>query len=410
MIPRLLKWLLLASVTIVLGVLVAVSVLQQPIGGPGPNASDTTRIHDPAFAGPAREVSNALEGYRAALESPSVSLAVGVQGRLVLSAARGFADLETRVLATPDTVYAIGSASKPITAALTLALWEDGVLDLDSDVREYVPDFPAKRYPITLRQLLSHQAGVRHYAFRPSLPTFSESDLDREFASTAESLGLFASDPLRFEPDTGFEYSTYGYTLVAAAIEQATGQAYEEVLAARLLQPLRMTGTSIDSGPEIRSLRATDYVASFAEAAVLPAPSTNSSYKRAGGGLAATTADLVRFGNALLGDELLGAASRAAMFTPRTLRNGQVNPQRYGLGWRIGGLVLTDEAGGEERIIPLWHHGGTRAGSTAILMIVPDYGIVVAMAANTVGRGASGPITSIAADVARVFIRFQSPG
>jgi AraC-like DNA-binding protein len=81
-----------------------------------------------------------MEGYRAALESPSVSVAVGVHRKLVFSAACGYADIETRTLATTETVYAIGSVSKPITAALTVALWEDGVLNLDMNVREYVPD------------------------------------------------------------------------------------------------------------------------------------------------------------------------------------------------------------------------------------------------------------------------------
>ncbi len=116
------------------------------------------------------------------------------------------------MLATPDTVYAIGSVSKPITAVLTAMLWQDGLLDIDADVRGYVASFPAKEHSITLRQLLSHQAGVRHYRFGWKPPTISESALNREFTSTEESLLLFANDELFFEPDTDFNYSTFGHT------------------------------------------------------------------------------------------------------------------------------------------------------------------------------------------------------
>ncbi len=140
----------------------------------------------------------------------------------------------------------------------------------------------------------------------------------------------------------------------------------------------------------------------------MPAPATNSSYKWAGGGLASTPTDLVRFGNAMLSDVLLSDVTRATVFAARSLPGGELNPQHYGLGWRIGGLALTEEESGEERIIPVWNHAGTRAGSTAVLLVVPDHEVVVAMASNTVGRGASGPLTSVAAKVARQFIRFEA--
>ncbi|MBT8145566.1 MAG: serine hydrolase, partial [Gammaproteobacteria bacterium] len=96
------------------------------------------------------------------------------------------------------------------------------------------------------------------------------------------------------------------------------------------------------------------------------------------------------------------------MFTSRTLPSGEKNPRHYGLGWTIGGLVITDEQTGEDEIITLIHHGGTRAGSATILMIIPDHNIVVAMTSNSIGRGGSDPLASIAAKVARVFI--DSPG
>lgn len=402
------KWSLVALASLVVTITAIVIALQQTIPAPGAAKADNKKVYDDSYSGAITSVGDELEAYRRSLVSPSISVAVGVGGNLVWAEARGYADIESQALATPDTIYAIGSVSKPITAVLTALLWQDGLLDIDADVRDYVPGFPVKEHSITLRQLLSHQAGIRHYRFGWKPPVFSESALDREFANTAESLVLFANDALLFEPDTDFTYSTFGYTLIAAAIERATGQPYIGALQERILEPLNMERTSIDLAGKIPGTRAADYVGTFSKKAVIKAPATNSSYKWAGGGLVSTPTDLVRFGNAMLSNGLLSEQTRTAVFTARAVLSGDLNPQHYGLGWRIGGLVVTDEQTGDDKIITLIHHGGTRAGSTAILMIVPDYDIVVAMTSNVVGRGGSDPLTSVAAKVAREFMRFEA--
>ena len=403
-VKKIIKWLPLAVVFVVVVVTVAVIALQEPIPAAGTTAAGNSRVYDETHRAAIQATSERLDEFRASLISPSLSVAVGVGGKLAWADARGYADIESQTHATPDTLYAIGSVSKPLTAVLAALLWQNGELDLDADVRSYVPEFPEKEYVMTLRQLLSHQAGIRHYRLGWKPPVFSESAMNREFASTGESLALFANDALLFEPDTGFEYSTFGYTLVAAAIEGATGQAYIDALAERVLAPLGMERTWIDQEGELPGTRATDYMGTFSKKAVVKAPATNSSYKWAGGGLVSTPSDLVRFGNAMLSAGLLSEATRNAVFTARSLPSGELNPQHYGLGWRIGGLLVTDPETGEDKIITLINHGGTRAGSVAILMIVPDHGIVVAMAANAIGRGGSGPLTSVAAKVARAFI------
>jgi CubicO group peptidase (beta-lactamase class C family) len=398
------KWLLVVIAAVIVAITATVIALQEPIPSAGTVAAGNNQVYDESYATIIASISDELDAYRASLVAPSISVAVGVSGNLVWADASGYADIESQTLATPDTLYAIGSVSKPITAVLTAGLWQDGAIDIDTDVRDYVADFPAKEHSITLRQLLSHQAGIRHYGFDWRPPVFSESSINREFATTEESLSLFANDALLFEPDTDFAYSTFGYTLIAAAIEQVTGQSYIDALRKDVLDPLGMRQTSIDKDGYIPGTRATDYVGTLSKKAVVKAPATNSSYKWAGGGLVSTPTDLVRFGNALLRDGLLNEPTRTAMFTARMLPSGERNPQHYGLGWRIGGLVVSDNDTGKDRIITLINHGGTRAGSAAILLIVPDHEIVVAMTANTIGRGGSGPITSTAAKVARAFI------
>jgi CubicO group peptidase (beta-lactamase class C family) len=215
-----------------------------------------SKIYDDRYAPAISAVSKKLDGYRATLTAPSISLAVAVKGELVWAETRGYAKLDGERPASLDTTYAIGSVSKPITSALVAALWEEGALDLDTDIRQYVAGFPEKAYPITLRQLLSHQAGIRHYEFAWIVPTFSEMGRNEQFDTIQQSLDLFKDDSLLFEPDAAFEYSTYGYTLISAAVEGATGRSFLGLLKERVFDPLGMSRTAADDDKAM--MRASD--------------------------------------------------------------------------------------------------------------------------------------------------------
>src|SRR5262249_9188836 len=150
---------------------------------------------------------------------PGMSVAVAVNGKLVWAEGFGVADLEQCVPVTPQTKFRIGSTSKPLTSAAAALLFDEKRLDLDAPIQRYVPSFPDKGYPITTRQLLGHLAGIRHY---------TAADGDNEnvepYHSVAESLKRFSADPLIAPPGTKWHYSTYGYVLVSAVIEGASGQ------------------------------------------------------------------------------------------------------------------------------------------------------------------------------------------
>ena len=374
---------------------------------PIPDLAEATavdsRIYDDRFAPVIDEIREGLDGQRQSITAPSISLAVAVNGELVWAETRGYADLESQQAATRDTTYLIGSVAKPISATLVASLWEDGVLDLDADIREYVPSFPEKAYPVTLRQLLSHQAGIRHYA-RAMTPLTSEMARNEQFDSIEHSLDIFKDDELLFEPDTSFSYSTYGYTLVSAAVEGATGRSFIELLEERVFDPLAMSRSTLDDGSS--QTRVSDYLVLMSDSAVLPAPETNNSYKWAGGGMVSTPSELARFGAAMLRNELLSEETSEVVFTARKTADGELNPQHYGLGWRIGGIRYAENEDSEPEILPLISHGGSSMGSASILLLLPEQDIVVAMTANSVSDGGSGPLTGIAANIARDFLRF----
>lgn len=105
--------------------------------------------------------------------------------------------------ATPTTRYRIASISKAITTVLVLQLVEQGALDLDAPIQRYVPAFPAKRYPVTMRALLAATSGVRGYQGDESLSA-------RSYPTLAASLPIFRDDSLQYAPWTGYTETPYG--------------------------------------------------------------------------------------------------------------------------------------------------------------------------------------------------------
>jgi CubicO group peptidase (beta-lactamase class C family) len=356
-----------------------------------------TRVEPGIDTALAQQASAAMESLRQLGGYPAVSAAVAVKGHIVWQEARGWAVVETQAPASIDTSFAIGSVSKALTAAVAMKLAERGVLNLDADIRTYVPSFPKKDYGITARQLLSHQAGIRHYRFVPSPPTFSEMGSTTQYNTTVESLGAFAQDPLLFKPDTDFSYSTYGFTLLSAAMESAGGQPFLDLMKRELFDAHGLSLTGADDRRKPLNGRAGDYQNIMRDGAVIAAPFTNGSGKWAGGGFVSTPTDLARFGAALVKGQVVGPDTLKMMYEPRRLANGSVNRQNCALGVRVD--TITDEKfpGKSWRAV---HHGGVAIGAQSMLVMFPDQDVVVAISTNAStqppARGLFGAATSLA--------------
>ena len=293
---------------------------------------------------------------------PGLSLAVAESGEVRHEAGFGFADVENEVPARPETVYRLASVSKPITAAAVLRLAEEGRLDLDAPVSRYCPDFPDKAWPVTARQLLSHQGGVRHY--RPD-----EQPITRRFTSLAEGLALFRDDPLVHEPGTKVLYSTYGYTLLGCAAAGAAGRPFMALLQDAVFAPAGMTATRVDDVRGLIPNRAQGYVRD-GEGELLNSALADMTYKVPGGGLSSTAPDVARFGTALVSGRLLSADTLTQMLTRQKTRNGRVTG--FGLGLALGSRGGRREA---------WHTGGQERVST-VIYLQPDSGLAVAILTN----------------------------
>lgn len=292
-----------------------------------------------------------------AQQIPAVTVAVMTADRLAYSRAFGTADLENSVPATSETLIRTASIAKPITAVAAMTLVEAGKLDLEAPVQSYCAPFPPKQWPITMRQLLSHTSGIRHY-----LP--GEPEHTTHYQWMADGFALFANDPLLFRPGSAYSYSTYGYTVAGCAIEGASGARFQDYVEEHVLRPAGMTHTFVDDVFEIVPHRARGY--QLIDGKVKHSVLMDSSYKIPGGGYVTSAEDLARFGQALLDGKLLRSATLKEMWTP-TAVSGKSG---YGLGFEL-------PEGGRFAM-----HTGGQSGTSTELFIIPETHAAIAVLAN----------------------------
>ena len=320
---------------------------------------------------------------------PGLSVAVGIGGDIVWAEGFGWADMEKRVPVAPGMRFRIGHVSKALTSAAVGLLLEKGKLRLEDEVQTYVPEFPTKPWPVTLRQLMGHVAGVRHYESEAdSTPT---AHCDR----AVDGLKRFADHPLRFEPDTQYGYSTFGWVLVSAAVEAAAKEPLSTFMAAQVFKPLGMTATTFESSTEPMADRVTFYQRMFtgdSGEGVVPAAAVDYSCFAGAGAILSTPSDLVRFGMAINGGQLLQRETVNTLQTPQVLTSGKET--EYGLGWMVEEVTL---AGEPTRMV---HHASrSLKGGTTSFMTFPARGMVVAVTANI----ANAITRDIALSIAQAF-------
>jgi serine beta-lactamase-like protein LACTB, mitochondrial len=334
------------------------------------------------------KIEGAISSFMAASKVPGISAAVVLDGEFVWSAGFGMSDLENSVPATSQTLYRLGSISKPITATAAMALWEHGKLDLDSPVQKYCPAFPQKPWPITTRELLGHLGGIRYYNV-PELP-YSKSQTDPEVGNTHHfengiegGLKFFANDPLAAQPGTHFNYSTQGYTVVGCAIEGASGAKYADYVRESVLMPAGMLQTRPDDRFAIIQLR-TRFYSKDKSGAVVNAEFLDSTYKVPGGGWLSSAQDMARFEVAILTDRAVRRATRDIMWTPQMPSDG-LGRMAYGLGWQFGAMEGVKDVG----------HGGSQQGTSTMILIAPDARAGVVVLTNSDGTDAAGLATRL---------------
>lgn len=355
------------------------------------------------------EADRLAETLHGACPAPALSLAVARPGGTVWQRAYGKADLEFDVAATPDHLFRLGSVSKVITAVAAARLALRGIVELDTPIAYWLPDLPEHHRATTLRQLLTHRGGIRHYG---------PGDLDhqapggpithRTYNGRDEIFALFIDDPLVAPPGERVSYSSFGYSLASFVLEAAAGVEFTQLIWEEVAAPFGLPSLRPDHVLEVVPLRARGYFSAQELAFILSkmpgaAPPkiagdyanvllSNPSFCWAGAGFLMSMPDTAKFGAAMLDGpgSRITPQERALLFTPLTEKTEQSPP--LGLGWRVD-----EDAKGR----PRWHHAGSTPGGRAGLIVYPQQGLSIALAGNTMT--APGDVLGPASELADIF-------
>jgi CubicO group peptidase (beta-lactamase class C family) len=321
-----------------------------------------------------------LDQVRHQTGAPGVSAAVAVDGEIVFSGGAGYAELDNRTPATGATVWNVGSVSKVMAGIAIMQLVEQGKVGLDDAIRDYVSAFPDKGVPITIRQILTHTSGIRHYRQGEFGPHGLRSM--RFFDDLDEAIQHFTDDPLLFEPGTLWFYSSHAYNLLQGVVEQASGLGFEDYMRAHVWEPAGMLNSSFDVPSRVVHRRGRGYTRDD-DGTIVNSRYEDVSYKYAGGGMLSTVNDMARMGAAINDGALIGAEAIAQMHAPhvdpvmqyRADDEPRELPFKQALGWD-----LYIDASGR----PYISKTGTVRGTRSVLVNYPDHGVVVAVQANIV--------------------------
>jgi CubicO group peptidase (beta-lactamase class C family) len=286
----------------------------------------------------------------------------------------GVRSLESGGTVARDTVFPVGSLTKPFTAALAMVLVEDGDLDLDDPLAEEFPEFGAGKL-VTLRQLLTHTSGLAS--------NVGEEEAERAGSRLRWVKAHATAGDLVHRPGTAFSYSNPGYVVAGALTEAVTGMEWREALGAVLLEPLGI-GPAFATGPRSGADRPGvegHTVRQGRERIVGVREQLMHAVEDPDGALAVSAADLTVFASLFLGSGGHGgplSASGAALMVRDQLDGVRVGPFGMADGWGLGLARYADVALGRD----LYGHDGTLDGVSCHLRFDPAGGTALALTTN----------------------------
>lgn len=296
---------------------------------------------------------------------PGMGAAIWSGDRLVWTGSAGQRDVERKLPVDDQTIFRLASVSKLLAATAAAKLREQGRLDVDAPVSTMVPYLGNAWPAISTRQLAAHVSGIPHYQ------PIDESRGGYHFASVRESVGVFSSRPLLFAPGTRYSYSSYGFTLLTAAIEARSGKSYLDYVANEIVPGIAIGPDATATGNPNASKA---YAA--ANASVTEVAPHDYSYSWGGAGMGATPAALATFGGRLMTGKIVSPATLDWMLQPSKLADGSnVRDENYevGFGWRS-----QRDVDGERTA----HHAGVTGGARSTLVLYPDRGLAVSLLSN----------------------------
>ena len=276
----------------------------------------------------------------------------------------GYADLENKTPAIAESAYRLASTTKSMTGEAIVQLAERGKLDLDAEIQKYVPDYPVQKWPVTVRNLLTHTGAGQ-----------TGSGIGPEHVTTKEVVARISKYPIQYEPGTRFDYQTAGYNLLGAAIENVSGQSFDVYLRENLFAPAGMKDTGMDDVIALVPNRVRGYELVGGE--IKNAPFIDVSSRFGGGGLTGTVPDLLRWARAALSGKIVSSKWIDEMLKPFTSKPGRYTglgdgDVYYTLGWMVRPI------NGSFAVFA----AGSQKGTETLLFYFPEQRLGIALACN----------------------------
>ncbi len=308
--------------------------------------------------------------------SPGCAVGVYRGGEVLLARGYGEANLDWGIPIDPSTVFYAGSVSKQFTAAVAALLHLRGELDLDAQVRRFIPELPPYDPEITVRQLVHHTSGVRDIY---GLITLSGGNTGDAWSDQAYLELIARQTDLNFPAGSAYLYSNGAYFLLTTVIERVAGERLDDVARALLFGPLGMRDTHFHQDRErVVPRRAMSY--GGARETGFRQTYLGNFDKSGAGGLYTTIHDLAAWNRNLETGEVGGADFLDLMHAPGVLSNGDTLAYAFGL------------VHGEDQGRRTVGHGGSFMGFRADFVRYPDEGLAVAALCN-LGSIDPGPLT-----------------
>ena len=291
-------------------------------------------------------------------DEPGTAVAVIQDGDVIHKAGYGLANIEWNIAVGVDTVFELGSLTKPFTATTIMMLVEQGKIRLDDSITEYLPDYHTSGHDVTIHHLLNHTSGIFNFTYTSDfLEAVQKNKSPQQVAAEIQRR------PFDFKPGARFKYNDSGYVLLGLIIEQASGLDYGNFLTERIFKPLGMTQSCLLRDRALIPKRAVGY--DQKPDGLVRAYYYNPNQYYATAGLTSTLDDLIQWDAALRENSLISAEALDLMTTPTMLHNG--TQENYGYGWRL------DDYEGQ----PAMLHAGSTFGFVSFMLRLPDLTVIV---------------------------------
>lgn len=284
---------------------------------------------------------------------PGLSVAVGYGDEIIWKKGYGFADAENKIIVTPEHQFRMYSLSKSITGMALIKLVEEGKLDIEKPVTDYLSDLPEFYEQVKVKHLINHTAGIRHYNKGEWLKISSD-----DCKTAAEAIQVFVSDPLETTPGEIQSYSSFGYVLLSHLVASISGKTFNSYVKETFLDPLEITTLAPDQSEMLTNEVAYYQKWKGSKNKGKKAIVVNNSCKFGGGGFVGTAEAVVKLHLAMVNGEFVSEESLEKYYTQIPDDKGESSGYAFGIGDSMSKSGMRYHS-----------HTGSAVGANAVLVV-----------------------------------------